>query len=116
MITVKHLNRLGILLALLLIFWGISPFITKTPLTDDILATSIILILIGIGYIVSVLKPQWNKAILFFEGIIIAVVGWLLLKEPYNILFVVIGVILFIISILAYTQKLPKSLLKYFYR
>ena len=67
MITVKHLNRLGILLALVLIFWGISPFITKTPLTDDILASSIILILVGIGYIISVLKRQWNKAILFLK-------------------------------------------------
>ena len=116
MITVKHLNRLGILLALVLIFWGISPFITKTPLTDDILASSIILILVGIGYIISVLKRQWNKAILFFEGIIIAVVGCLLFTAPYNFFFIAIGVIFVIVSILAYTQKLPKSLLKYFYR
>lgn len=115
MILIKHINRLGIILALVLIFWGISPFIVESHITNDILATSIILILIGVGYIISVIKPQFNKAILFFEGIIIAFSG-LLLDAPYNFLFYIIGIIVLIIAILAYIQKLPKFLLKFFYR
>lgn len=116
MITVKQINRMGILLALVLIFWGVSPFITNTLITNDILATSIILILIGIGYIVTVLKPEWNKAVLFFEGIIVGVSGGFLLASPYNYLFVIIGIVLLVVSILAYIQKLPNSILKFFYR
>ncbi len=115
MISIKHINRLGIILALVLIFWGISPFVTGTSLTNDVLASSIILILIGVGYIISVLKPQFIKAVLFFEGIIIAFSGFLLIN-PYDILFFIIGIVVFIISILAYIQKLPKFLLKFFYR
>lgn len=116
MITVKSLNRMGILIALLLIFWGVSPFITGVSLTSEILASSIILVLIGVGYIITTLKPSWNKAVLFIEGIIITFAGGLLLTSPYNILFIIIGLICIIVAVLAYVQKLPKSLLKYFYR
>lgn len=115
MITIRNLNRMGILLALVVIFWGVSPFITNTPLTNDILASSIILILIGIGYIICVIKPEWNKAVLFFEGIVIAISG-VLLTFPYNALFFVIGMAVLLIAVLAYIQKLPKFLLKFFYR
>lgn len=116
MITVKNINRLGILLALLLIFWGVSPFVTNTLITNDILATSIILILIGVGYIIAIFKPQWLKAILFFEGLVIGVSGWMLLNVPYNYLFLVIGLVILLIAILAYIQKLPNSILRFFYR
>lgn len=116
MITVKNINRLGILLALLLIFWGVSPFVTNTLITNDILATSIILILIGVGYIIAIFKPQWLKSILFFEGLVIGVSGWMLLNVPYNYLFAVIGLVILLIAILAYIQKLPNSILRFFYR
>ncbi|MDO5848915.1 MAG: hypothetical protein Q4P18_05230 [Methanobrevibacter sp.] len=116
MITVKHVNRLGILLALVLIFWGIAPFFISAPITNDVIASSIILVLVGIGYIVSVINPAWNKAILFIEGLIFALCGGILLSSPYDILFIIIGLFVLVVSVLAYLQRLPKFLLKFFYR
>ena len=75
-----------------------------------------ILFLIGIAYIVIVAKPQWAKAVFFFEGIIIGISGYTLLATPYNYLLGIIGLAIVVIAVLAYLQKLPMSILKYFYR
>jgi hypothetical protein len=40
----------------------------------------------------------------------------MLLAHPYNIEFVIVGVIIVAIAILAYLQKLPAGILKWFYR
>lgn len=116
MISVKNIKSLGIILAILLLVLGIAPFFDGTKITNDVMASSIILILIGIAYPLIVFKPQWNKAVLFFEGIVIGVAGYMLLSMPYNIIFGIIGAIVIIIAVLAYIQKLPNSLLKFFYR
>ena len=80
------------------------------------MATSIILILIAIAYLIILFNPSWTKAVFFFEGIVIGVCGYVLLDYPFNIELVVVGVIIIIIAILAYLQKLPPSILKWFYR
>lgn len=116
MSNVKIIKYLGIVLALLLIYEAVKPFLLNQPVNGDLLATSIILICIAVGYCVTVFKPSWLKAVLFFEGIIIAVVGYSLLQIPYNIILAVIGLIILIVSILAYTQKLPNKVLRIFYR
>ena len=72
MIKVKNIKLLGILLAILVIFLGIRSLFTQT-ITNDSIASAIILVLIGIAYIVIVAKPQWVKAVFFFEGIIIGI-------------------------------------------
>ena len=72
MIKVKNIKLLGILLAVLVIFLGVRPLFTQT-ITNDSIASAIILVLIGIAYIVIVAKPQWAKAVFFFEGIIIGI-------------------------------------------
>lgn len=115
MIKVKNIKLLGILLAILVIFLGIRSLFTQT-ITNDSIASAIILVLIGIAYIVIVAKPQWVKAVFFFEGIIIGISGYMLLAIPYNYLFGIIGLVIVVIAILAYLQKLPMSILKYFYR
>ena len=74
---------MGILLAVLVIFLGVRPLFTQT-ITNDSIASAIILVLIGIAYIVIVAKPQWAKAVFFFEGIIIGISGYTLLATPYN--------------------------------
>ena len=61
MIKVKNIKLLGILLAVLVIFLGVRPLFTQT-ITNDSIASAIILVLIGIAYIVIVAKPQWAKA------------------------------------------------------
>ncbi|WP_458454222.1 hypothetical protein [Methanobrevibacter sp.] len=116
MANVKMFKLLGVMLALMLIVWAISPFLRHETITNDIMATAIILILLAVAYFIILFNPSWTKAVFFFEGIVIGVSGYMLLAHPYNIEFVIVGVIIIIIAILAYLQKLPPSILKWFYR
>ncbi|WP_407432636.1 hypothetical protein [Methanobrevibacter sp.] len=116
MANVKLFKMLGILVAIMLIFVGILPVIRGEVLTNDTIATSIILVLLGIAYLIISYKPEWTKAVFFFEGIVIGVVGYTILDIPYNYGFAIIGLIIITIAILAYLMKLPKSILKFFYR
>ncbi|MEE1155831.1 MAG: hypothetical protein U0K80_00300 [Methanobrevibacter sp.] len=116
MSRIKTFKILGMVLAIALIIVGILPVIRGDVLTNDSIATSIILILLGIAYLIISFKPEWTKAVFFFEGIVIGVVGYTILAFPYNIGFAIIGFIIIIIAVLAYTMKLPKGILKFFYR
>lgn len=116
MANVKIFKLLGVMIAIMLIAWGIAPILRGQPLTNDLLATAIILVLIAIAYLVIMFNPSWTKAVFFFEGLVIGLCGLILLKHPYNIEFVVIGLIIVIIAVLAYLQKLPASILKFFYK
>lgn len=116
MANVKMFKLLGVMLALMLIVWGIAPFLRHQTITNDIMATAIILVLIAIAYFIILFNPGWTKAVFFFEGIVIGVSGYMLLVYPYNIEFVIVGVIIVAIAILAYLEKLPPSILKWFYR
>ena len=116
MANVKMFKLLGVMLALMLIVWGISPFLRHQPITNDVMATAIILVLIAVAYFIILFNPSWTKAVFFFEGIVIGVSGYLLLASPYNTGFVIVGVIIIAIAILAYLQKLPPNILKWFYR
>jgi hypothetical protein len=116
MANVKMFKLLGVMLALMLVVWGISPFLRHQPITNDVMATAIILILIAVAYFIILFNPGWTKAVFFFEGIVIGVSGYMLLAHPYNWEFVTVGVIIIVIAVLAYVQKLPPSILKWFYR
>ena len=116
MANVKMFKLLGVMLALLLIVWAIAPFLRHQPITNDVMATAIILILIAIAYFVILFNPSWTKAVFFFEGIVIGVSGYMLLYYPYSLEFAIVGLIIVLIAILAYLQKLPPSMLKWFYR
>ena len=116
MANVKMFKLLGVMLALMLVVWGISPFIRHDPITNDVIATSIILILIAIAYFIILFNPSWTKAVFFFEGIVIGVSGYMLLDYPYNLEFAIVGLIIIAIAVLAYLQKLPPNILKWFYR
>ena len=116
MSRIKTFKMFGVLLAVVLIIVGILPVIRGNVLTNDSIATSIILILLGIAYIIITFKPEWTKAVFFFEGIVIGVVGYTILAFPYNIGFAIIGLIIIAIAVLAYLMKLPKGILKFFYR
>jgi len=116
MANIKMFKLLGVILALMLIVWAIAPFLRHQPITNEVMATAIILILIAIAYFIILFNPGWTKAVFFFEGIVIGVSGYMLLAHPYNLGFVIVGLIIIIIAILAYLQKLPPSILKWFYR
>ncbi len=115
MIKIKNVKLLGILLAILVIFLGVRSLFTQ-EITNDNIASTIILVLIGIAYMIILVKPSWAKAVFFFEGIIIGISGYMLLAIPYNYLLAIVGLVIVVIAILAYLQKLPMSILKYFYR
>ncbi len=116
MANVKMFKLLGVLLALMLIVWWLAPIFRHQALTNDVIATAIILILIAVAYLIILFNPAWLKAVFFFEGIIIGVCGYMLLDYPYNMELLVVGLIIVIIAILAYLGKLPPSILKWFYR
>ena len=116
MSRIKTIKMLGMILAIVLIIVGILPVVRGDALTNDSIATSIILILLGIAYLIISFRPQWTKAVFFFEGIVIGVVGYSILAFPYNIGFAIIGFLIIAIAILAYLMKLPQSMLKFFYR
>lgn len=116
MANVKMFKLLGVALALVLIVWAISPFLRHQTITNDIIATSIVLILIAVAYLIILYNPGWTKAVFFFEGIVIGVSGYMLLAYPYNIELLIVGLIIVAIAVLAYLQKLPPNILKWFYR
>ena len=116
MANVKLFKMLGMLLAIMLIIIGILPVIRGEVLTNDSLATSIILVLLGVAYLVISYNPGWTKAVFFFEGIVIGVAGYMILDIPYNYGFAIIGLFIIAIAVLAYLMKLPKNILKFFYR
>lgn len=116
MSRIKIIKMLGMVLAIMLIIIGILPVVRGNALTNDTIATSIILILLGIAYLIISFKPEWTKAVFFFEGIVIGVVGYSILAFPYNIGFAIIGLFIIAIAILAYLMKLPQSMLKFFYK
>ena len=116
MANIKMFKLLGVLVALLLIIWAFLPFLRHQPITTDVIATAIILIMIAIAYMIIMFNPSWTKAVFFFEGIVIAVAGYMLLEFPYNLELAVVGIIIIAIAILAYLQKLPPKMLRWFYR
>ena len=75
MANVKMFKLLGVMLAVMLIVWGIAPFLRHQPITNDVMATAIILVLIAVAYFIILFNPSWT-----------------------------------------YLQKLPPSILKWFYR
>lgn len=116
MANIKMFKLLGVVLALMVIIWGLTPIFRHQTLTNDVIATAIILVMIGIAYLIIMFNPGWTKAVFFFEGIIIAVSGYMILSYPYNIELAIVGLIIIIIAILAYLQKLPPKILKWFYQ
>ena len=116
MANIKMFKLLGVLVALWLIIWAVLPFLRHQPITTDVIATAIILIMIAIAYMIIMFNPSWTKAVFFFEGIVIAVAGYMLLEFPYNLELAVVGIIIIAIAILAYLQKLPPKMLRWFYR
>ena len=116
MANIKMFKLLGVLLALMLVIWAILPILRHRPLNNELIATAIILIMIAAAYLVILFNPSWTKAVFFFEGIVIGVSGYILLTHPFNAIFLVIGLFIVMIAILAYIQKLPAGVLKWFYR
>ena len=73
MANVKMFKLLGVMLALALIVWGIAPFLRHQPITNDVLVTAIIFVLIGVAYMIILYNPSLIKVVFFFDVFIIFV-------------------------------------------
>jgi hypothetical protein len=84
--------------------------------TYDVIATSIVLIVIGATLGVSLFVQSWVKAAIFVDGLVFIATGITFLMAPYNYVFILFGVILLVIAVLAYMKRLPNFLLCLFYK
>lgn len=109
-------KQFAIIFAVLMFAWGIYSLVTASSINSDAIATVIVLFLIGISYPLTIFVPGWTKAAILIDGIVFAVVGAILLVAPSNLVMIILGVILIILSLLAYVGKLPPRLLRMFYR
>ena len=82
----------------------------------DVIATSIVLIVIGATLGVSLFVQSWVKAAIFVDGLVFIATGITFLLAPYNYVFILFGVILLVIAVLAYMKRLPNFLLRLFYK
>jgi len=114
----KFTMRSLILLAFsaLLIVLGLWNYASAKPVTLDIIASTVVLVVVGWTLAMSVFEPNWIKAAIFVDGLVFLAVGLSLLLSPYNYIFILFGIILLIIAVLAYMRKLPDNLLRFFYR
>jgi len=113
---IGRIQQFSIVFMFIMVSWAMLPFVGYGTLNNTSIATSIILALIGVAYPLSLFKPQWNKSLVFFEGIIFAATGLIFLKDFDSLLFLILGGALAILAILAYARKLPNGLLKFFYK
>lgn len=112
----SRMHMYSILFLFVMISLAISPFYLGEPLTNENLATSFLIALVGVAFPLVSFRPEWNKAMLLIEGILFAVIGYTYLINPYNYVFLVFGILLVAISILAYMKKLPSRFLRFFYQ
>ncbi|WP_295722962.1 hypothetical protein [uncultured Methanobrevibacter sp.] len=112
----SRMHMYSILFLFVMISLAISPFYLGEPLTNENLATSFLISLVGVAFPLVSFRPEWNKAMLLIEGILFALIGYTFLINPYNYVFLVFGLLLIVISILAYVKKLPPRFLRFFYQ
>ena len=99
----------------ILMVLGLWNYVSAHPVTYDIIASSVVLIVVGWTLAMSVFEPSWTKAAIFIDGLIFVLVGITFLLMPYNLIFILFGIILLVIAVAAYLGKLPKSFLRLFH-
>ncbi|WP_297982157.1 hypothetical protein [uncultured Methanobrevibacter sp.] len=108
----KITKKTIILLAfsVILMVLGLWNYADANPVTYDVIASSVVLVVVGWTLALSVFERSWTKAALFFDGLVFIAVGIAFLLSPYNYIFMLFGLIILVVSILAYLNKLPISL------
>lgn len=99
----------------ILIILGLWNYADSNPVTLEVIASTVVLVVVGWTLALTVFEPSWTKAAIFIDGLIFLAVGITFLLMPYNIIFILFGVILLAIAIVAYLGKLPKSFLRLFH-
>ena len=113
-ITKKSIILLAFSVVLMVL--GLWNYADAHPATYDVIASSVVLIVVGWTLAMSVFEPTWTKAAIFIDGLIFVLVGLTFLLMPYNLIFILFGVILLAIAVAAYLGKLPASFLRLFHK
>ncbi|KZX15882.1 hypothetical protein MBCUT_12070 [Methanobrevibacter cuticularis] len=103
-------EQFAVIFAFIFVSWSLLPLVENVPITTMTIASSVVLFLVGIAYPIIIFKPEWSKAILLFEGIIFLIIGLMYLNFPVNIIYMVLGLILVVVSLMAYANRLPGRL------
>ena len=102
--------------SVILMVLGLWNYVSAHPVTYDIIASSVVLIVVGWTLALSIFEPTWTKAAILIDGLIFMLVGITFLLMPYNLIFILFGIILLAIAIAAYLGKLPVSFLRLFHK
>ena len=86
--------------SVILMVLGLWNYADANPVTYDVIASSVVLIVVGWTLAMSVFEPSWTKAAILIDGLI----------------FILFGIILLAIAIAAYLGKLPVSFLRLFHK
>ena len=101
--------------SVILMVLGLWNYADANPVTYEIIASSVVLIVVGWTLAMSVFEPSWTKAAIFIDGLIFVLVGITFLLMPYNLIFILFAIILLVIAVASYLGKLPKSFLRLFH-
>jgi len=102
--------------SVILMVLGLWNYVDANPVTYDVIASSVVLVVVGWTLAMSVFEPSWTKAAILIDGLIFVLVGITFLLMPYNLIFIIFGIVLLVIAIAAYLGKLPKSFLRLFHK
>ena len=102
--------------SVILMVLGLWNYVDASPVTYDVIASSVVLIVVGWTLAMSVFEPSWTKAAILIDGLIFVLVGITFLLMPYNLIFIIFGIVLLVIAVAAYLGKLPKSFLRLFHK
>lgn len=112
----SRMRMYSIIFFFVMVSLAIVPFYYGEPFTTENIASSILVCLVGVAFPLVSYRPQWNKAMLLVEGILFGIIGYTYLNVPVNYVFLVFGLVLIAIALLAYVKKLPPRLLRFFYK
>ena len=72
----------------ILIILGLWNYADSNPVTLEVIASTVVLVVVGWTLALTVFEPSWTKAAIFIDGLIFFAVGITFLLMPYNIIFI----------------------------
>ncbi|KZX10410.1 hypothetical protein [Methanobrevibacter curvatus] len=107
--AISRKQQFSLVFGFILVVWSILPFVIPETNNNLTLPSSSLLFLIGIAYPAITFIPTWQKPIAIVEGIAFILVGSVFLDYPWNILFIVLGFILFVFGAISFLPRLLKK-------
>ena len=89
--------------SVILMVLGLWNYVDANPVTYDVIASSVVLIVVGWTLAMSVFEPSWTKAAILIDGLIFVLVGITFLLMPYNLIFIIFGIVLLAIAVAVFS-------------